>query len=46
MTITYDLAVILTTYQRPAHLRRSLASLALQRGVTGRFEVVVTDERP
>ena len=44
MTITYDLAVILTTYQRPAHLRRSLASLALQRGVTGRFEVVVTDD--
>lgn len=39
-----DLAVILSTYQRPAHLRRSLASLALQRGVAGRFEVVVTDD--
>src|SRR3972149_10815821 len=39
-----ELSVILTTYQRPAHLRRSLASLALQRGVAGRFEVVVSDD--
>jgi glycosyltransferase involved in cell wall biosynthesis len=39
-----ELSVILTTYERPAHLERSLASLALQRGVTGQFEVVVADD--
>jgi glycosyltransferase involved in cell wall biosynthesis len=44
MATELDLAVILTTYQRPAHLQRSLASLALQRGVAGRYEVVVTDD--
>jgi GT2 family glycosyltransferase len=39
-----ELSVILTTYQRPRHLERSLASLALQRGVAGRFDVVVADD--
>lgn len=39
-----ELAVILTTYQRPKHLERSLASLAIQRGMAGRFEVVVADD--
>src|SRR3989304_3495545 len=39
-----ELSVILTTYQRPEHLERSLASLALQGGVAGRFEVIVTDD--
>jgi GT2 family glycosyltransferase len=39
-----ELSVILTTYQRPAHLERSLISLALQRGMEGRFEVVVADD--
>jgi GT2 family glycosyltransferase len=39
-----ELSVILTTYQRPEHLARSLASLALQRGMDGRFEVVVADD--
>jgi GT2 family glycosyltransferase len=39
-----ELAVILTTFERPAHLERSLASLALQRGVEGKFEVVVSDD--
>lgn len=39
-----ELAVILTTYHRPQHLERSLASLALQRGVTGKFEVIVADD--
>lgn len=39
-----ELSVILTTYLRPRHLERSLASLALQRGVAGRFEVVVADD--
>jgi GT2 family glycosyltransferase len=39
-----QISVILTTYQRPQHLERSLASLALQRGVEGRFEVIVADD--
>jgi len=39
-----DISVILTTYQRPEHLRRSLLSLAMQRGVEGRFELVVSDD--
>lgn len=39
-----ELAVILTTYQRPQHLERSLLSLALQQGMQGRFEVVVADD--
>jgi glycosyltransferase involved in cell wall biosynthesis len=39
-----ELSVILTTYQRPQHLERSLASLAAQRGVDGLFEVVVADD--
>src|SRR3972149_9362952 len=39
-----ELSVILAPYQRPEHLERSLASLALQRGVAGRFEVIVTDD--
>ena len=36
--------MIVSTYQRPEHLRRSLLSLALQRGVPGRFEVIVADD--
>src|SRR4051812_3488780 len=39
-----ELAVILTTYHRPAHLERSLQSLQLQRGMAGKFEVVVADD--
>lgn len=39
-----QIAVILSTYQRPDHLQRSLLSLTLQRGMEGRFEVVVTDD--
>jgi glycosyltransferase involved in cell wall biosynthesis len=39
-----DLAVIISTFERPGHLERCLASLEAQRGVTGRFEVVVTDD--
>lgn len=39
-----QISVILSTYQRPEHLRRSLLSLANQRGVAGQFEVVVTDD--
>lgn len=39
-----DIAVIVSTFERPGHLQRCLASLAAQRGVEGRFEVVVTDD--
>ena len=39
-----ELSVILTTYERPLHLVRSLASLALQQNVDGRFEVVIVDD--
>jgi GT2 family glycosyltransferase len=39
-----EITVILTTYQRPAHLERSLMSLACQHGIDGRFEVIVADD--
>src|ERR1700752_319562 len=39
-----DIALLVSTYQRPWHLRRALASIAVQRGVKGRMEVVVTDD--
>jgi glycosyltransferase involved in cell wall biosynthesis len=39
-----DIAVIICTYERPAHLRRCLLSVAAQRGVDGRFEVIVVDD--
>lgn len=38
------LAVIVTTFERPQHLRRSLASIAAQDRVTGGFELVVCDD--
>src|SRR6478736_3313205 len=39
-----EIAVIVSTYQRPAHLERSLLSLAHQRGVDDKYEVIVTDD--
>jgi glycosyltransferase involved in cell wall biosynthesis len=39
-----DIAVIISTFERPGHLRRCLASLEAQQGVADRFEVVVTDD--
>jgi glycosyltransferase involved in cell wall biosynthesis len=39
-----EIALCVTTYQKPWHLRRTLASIAGQRGVDGRFELVVTDD--
>lgn len=44
MASPVQIAVILSTFQRPGHLHRSLQSLALQRGVRRQFEVVVTDD--
>lgn len=40
----YDIAVLVSTYQRPGNLERCLASIEAQKGVEGRFEVVVTDD--
>ncbi len=34
----------MSTFERPGHLARCLASLDMQRGVAGRFEVVVADD--
>ena len=39
-----EIALCVTTYQKPWHLRRTLASIAAQRGVEGRFELIVTDD--
>ncbi len=39
-----DIALIVTSYQRPGHVLRALRSIAAQQGVAGRFEVVVTDD--
>jgi glycosyltransferase involved in cell wall biosynthesis len=39
-----EISVVVSTYQRPGHLRRCLLSLASQRGVEGRFEVIVADD--
>jgi glycosyltransferase involved in cell wall biosynthesis len=39
-----EIALLVSTYQRPEHLRRALSSIALQRGVDGQIEVVVTDD--
>ena len=39
-----QIAVIVSTFERPGHLERCLASLEAQRGVDGNFEVVVTDD--
>lgn len=39
-----EIAVIVSTFERPGHLVRCLASLEAQRGVEGLFEVVVADD--
>jgi glycosyltransferase involved in cell wall biosynthesis len=44
MEAKLELSVILTTFERPGHLARSLASLKFQQGVTGKFEVIVADD--
>jgi glycosyltransferase involved in cell wall biosynthesis len=42
--VAIDLAVLVSSYQRPWHLARVLTSIEHQQGVGGRFEVVVTDD--
>jgi len=39
-----EIAILVSSYQRPNHLRRVLHSIAAQRDVDGKFEVVVTDD--
>jgi glycosyltransferase involved in cell wall biosynthesis len=39
-----EIAVLVSSFQRPGHLGRVLTSLAVQQGVRGAFEVVVTDD--
>ncbi|HID78633.1 MAG TPA: glycosyltransferase [Planctomycetaceae bacterium] len=41
---TVDTAIIVTTYERPASLEKVLLSIAQQRGVRSRFELVVADD--
>jgi glycosyltransferase involved in cell wall biosynthesis len=42
--LSVEIAVVISTFERPGHLKRCLASLEGQRGVEGLFEVVVTDD--
>ena len=39
-----DIAVIISTFERPRHLERCLASIEAQEDVDDRFEVLVTDD--
>lgn len=39
-----EVALLLSTYQKPRHLRLSLASIACQQGLAGKLELVVTDD--
>jgi glycosyltransferase involved in cell wall biosynthesis len=39
-----EIAILVSSFERPRHLRRVLASIAAQRGVAGAIEVVVTDD--
>jgi len=44
MSLRPEIAILVSTYQRPGHLRRALLSIAMQRGVHGKIEVIVTDD--
>jgi GT2 family glycosyltransferase len=39
-----EIALLVSSYNRGEHLRRALLSIAAQKGVEGKFEVVVTDD--
>lgn len=39
-----EISVIVSSYQRPEHLRRCLISLEFQKNMEGRYEVIVTDD--
>ena len=40
----FEVAVIVTTFERPGHVRRALESISFQQDVAGKFEVVVVDD--
>ncbi len=44
MTRNIEIGVIVSSYQRPDHLMRTLTSIELQQGVEGKFEVVISDD--
>ena len=39
-----EISILVSSYERPRHLERVLVSIACQKGVLGRIEVVVTDD--
>jgi glycosyltransferase involved in cell wall biosynthesis len=41
---TIDLSLVVNTFEKPRHLALVLESIALQQGVDGRFEVIVSDD--
>ncbi len=44
MTPSPEIALLVSTYEKPAHLRRTLLSIALQEGVDQKIEVIITDD--
>ena len=40
----HEIAILISTFERPRNLERCLASIEAQKGVDGRFEVIVTDD--
>ena len=44
MASPLEISVVVSTYQRPRHLRRCLLSLAAQQYMAGQFEVIVVDD--
>ncbi len=40
----HEIVLLVSSFQRPRHLTRALASIASQEGVNGQMEVVVTDD--
>jgi glycosyltransferase involved in cell wall biosynthesis len=39
-----EISILVSSFERPGHVRRVLASIAAQKGVRGSFEVIVTDD--
>lgn len=39
-----EITILVSSFERPRHVSRVLASIAAQRGVAGAFEVIVTDD--
>ncbi len=39
-----EVALVVSSYQKPRHLSLALASIGLQRGITGKMELIVSDD--